>query len=363
MDSDALWSSEFVESLGRLAETIEKLQSFVVTTHVFPDGDAIGSQVALHEFLLGLGKESVMINGSSTPEKYRFLDPDGEILIMGRTASAPSARIASAMASAQAVIVVDCAFLRRTGPVFRLLEAFQGPIVSVDHHEIRAFEPRVNIALVDHGASACGEMILELIHSMGGKPGPRGIDSLYTALLTDTARFTGPTVDARVFRMAAGLVDGGASPNYIYQQIYESYSLDHYRLFSVGFDSMRILGDRQGAVMTLTRKMFRDHGIKPFEVEFFIDLICSIKGLRLIAVAREMEKHSFAVSLRSRSDVSVGKIAEAFGGGGHRDMAGMSLSGSAEEIEEILATALCENMGIGVIKSGTQPSESGFRLQ
>lgn len=324
------------DAMERLISIIDGSDSFVITTHVFPDGDAIGSELALCRHLRAAGKNAFVVNSSPTPAKYSFLDREGIIQCL---------EAAPWEGDFDVAIVVDNSFLKRTGAAAPIVSQPGRILVTLDHHAVRDDSFAGALAVLDTSACSCGEIILRLIKAMGGTITPSIAECLYTSILTDTGRFSTIGQKPGVFGMAAELVARGADPQAIYREIYESYRIGHYRLFARALEGIRIASEGQAAILPVSEEFFKEYDVPHWDIEFFIDLVCTISGFRLIAVAKEVTKGNFSISLRSRCDVSVGKIAERFGGGGHMDMAGMIMRGELSGIVEQLSKTFEEALG------------------
>jgi len=308
-----------------LAE-IRARKRWLLTSHARPDGDAIGSVLGLAAVLRQLEKECDIVLHDRVPHIYRCLPGAQQI----RTAQ----RIESAHYDGAIILECDC-----TGCTE--LEGFDGLfLISLDHHNtVREF---ADVNWVVPHAAAVAELVFELAQRAGAEVTREIATCLYTAVMTDTGMFCFVGTDGRTFRLAEQLVQAGADPATISQNTY----------FSQSFPKMRLLGtalrnlERDGPLtwMHITRDDLHAAGAIDADSEGLVNYAISIEGVEVSAFFREMPNGSFRVSLRSKGHVDVSKIAENFGGGGHRSASGHSVEGPLEHAEKLVLSALRNQM-------------------
>ncbi len=311
-----------------LLRRIRQGNRFLLTSHVIPDGDAIGSELGLARLLRGLGKGAVVWNRDPTPAVYRPL-PGSERIHAGEE---PPAGFPDMFDS---IIVLECPSPDRTGIEKHLAER---PVINIDHHLGNQCYGAVN--WVDSAAPAVGEMVFRLAQGLKVSLEPEVAACLYLTLVTDTGGFRFSNATPAAFEAAASLVREGAHPEQVSQWLYESQPLGVVRLLGEMLQSLEIHEEGRVATGRLTRAMFDKVGASPGDSEGLIDSIRSIAGVDAVALIREREDGAHKISLRSRGEVDVEKIARHHGGGGHRNAAGFTLEGDGEEIRRQVAAEL-----------------------
>ncbi len=311
-----------------LLRRIRQGNRFLLTSHVNPDGDAIGSELGLARILRGLGKGAVVWNHDSTPTIYKPL-PGSERIHVGEE---PPAGFPDMF---DAIIVLECPSPDRTGLEKHLSER---PVINIDHHLGNQCYGAVN--WVDSAAPAVGEMVFRLAQGLKVSLEPEVAACLYLTLVTDTGGFRFSNATPAAFEAAAALVREGAHPEQVSQWLYESQPLGVVRLLGEMLQSLQLHEEGRVATGRLTRAMFEKAGANPGDSEGLIDSIRSIAGVDAVALIREREDGSHKISLRSRGEVDVEKIARHHGGGGHRNAAGFTLEGDGEEIRRQVAAEL-----------------------
>ena len=317
-----------------LLRRIRQGNRFLLTSHVNPDGDAIGSELGLARILRLLGKGAVVWNHDATPTLYRPL-PGSDRIHAGEE---PPAGFPERF---DAVIVLECPSLDRTG-LEEHLGATDLPLLNIDHHLGNQHYGAVN--WVDSAAPAVGEMVYRLAQALKVSLEPEVASALYLTLVTDTGGFRYSNATPAAFEAAAALVRDGAHPEQVSQWLYESQPLAAVRLQCQMLQTLMLHHDGRIATARLTPEMFAAVGASAGDSEGLIDVLRSIAGVDAVAMIRQREDGSHKVSLRSRGEVDVEKIARHHGGGGHRNAAGFALEGDGEEVRgqvvEELAAAL-----------------------
>jgi phosphoesterase RecJ-like protein len=325
-------ATELVASdLDVVAAEIRAGDRFLLTTHENPDGDALGSLLAMHRILEALGKDSVMFLAAKEfplPVEYRFL-PLEEVF------HEPPADIADRVA-----IFLDCGNIDRIPVDF--LRSGENKVINIDHHHDNTRFGTVN--LVDVDASCTAEIVYDLAALLGVELTPEIANALYVALVTDTGKFMYENTDARSHRMAAGLIEAGVEVNDVYRRLYEHAPIEKLRLLALALEKIQLREDGRLAVTYISAEDYASTGASEALTEGIIDHLRTIDGAVVAAVVRDLgESGRFArkVSMRSTDGrVDVSAIARVTGGGGHRRAAGFSTDLSYDEVVAFLAAEI-----------------------
>jgi bifunctional oligoribonuclease and PAP phosphatase NrnA len=316
-----------------MAAVVELLGSgdrFLVTSHENPDGDALGSLLAMHLALRQLGKDSVMVlaGESPLPGEYAFLDLDGHGLL----------RALPEDAAARTLVAVDCAQETRLTDD-RLLAA---PVIAnVDHHHDNTRFGTAN--LVVGAASSTAEVLADVFEALGVVLDATIAEALYAGLVTDTGRFQYANTTPKALRLAADLLEAGADTQRIFQRVFESMQFAKVKLLARALDRARLYEEGRVVVSYLVRSDFAEVGAPGPYSEGIIDVLRAVEGAELAALIREPpvgEESVRKISLRSSNDrVDVSAIARQSNGGGHRQAAGFSSELSIEEITDFIVAS------------------------
>ena len=314
-----------------VAAALRDHERFVVTSHDNPDGDAIGSLLALHLALASLGKDTKMVLGgvAPLPEEYEFLDLERN----GLRTEAPDD------VGDRVLVAVDCAQESRI--VERTLVERARLTINIDHHHDNSRFGDINLVVAD--ASSTGEVLADVFREAGVVLTAEIALALYTALVTDTGRFQYSNTTPKAFRLAADLLEAGADGSKVFVEVYESTPFPKLKLLARALERATPLVDGRVVVSELVRLDFEESGAEEPYSEGVIDHLRSVEGAELVALIRELPNGASATrkgSLRSRPDgVDVSEIARAFGGGGHRRAAGFSTDLSMDEITRKIVDA------------------------
>lgn len=316
------------ETPDSLLQAIRDGNRFLLTSHMNPDGDAIGSEIGLVRVLRAMGKGSVIWNRDECPTVYRPL-PGTEAIHHGTEPPA------SFPESFDAAIVLECPSLDRTG----LEEALgQLEILNIDHHLGNEHYGSQN--WVDTAAPALGAMIFRLAQGLKVPVDERTATAVYLALASDTGTFRFANTTAEAFDAAAEMVRAGAQPHRVSQWLHESRPEGAVRLLGEMLQSLEVHAGGKVATALLTREMFERAGAQPADSESLIDHPRSIAGVQAAALLRQIGDGEYKVSMRSSGGVDVQRVALESGGGGHRNAAGFKASGPVDEIRESLVATL-----------------------
>lgn len=307
---------------------IRKRRSFIVTSHVNLEGDALGSQLALGHLIEKLGKKKVWyLDETPVPQTYRFL-PGQEKVTTDLTIPV----------EAEVLITVDCPTQERIGSVARYMtdKTF---VITIDHHVSNQKFGHLN--WVDPKAAATGEMIYQLYKTAGVSIDRPAAVNLYTAIATDTGQFSYSNTTQKTHRAVAELIQCGVSPYDISEKIYESNSLGSRRLLARVLGTLEVFHEGKTGAVFVTQEMLRRTGCTADETDGFCNYARSIKGVEVGLLFRETEENEkIKISLRSKGLVNVNEIAGEFSGGGHRAASGCVVEGTLEEVQKKVLAAV-----------------------
>lgn len=302
-----------------LSELITDHQRFVLTSHVRPDADAIGSEMGMQGLLESLGKTVTIVNPSATPNHLQFLDPQSVIQKIGADISPKQVR------DTDVHLILDTSAWQQLADVRGVLEKTTAHKVVIDHHvsadDLGACEFK------DQEASATGVLITELAQFMDLTPTSSVAEALFCAIATDTGWFRFSNTDSRTLQASAWLIDRGARPDVLFQQLYERSSLARLKLHGRVLDRVAVECDGRLAHTYVLRDDFKETGAHPSDTEDLVNECLTIDGTQCAIILVEQQSKQAKVSFRSRTDLDVAAIAEQFGGGGHKKASGAMLPG------------------------------------
>jgi bifunctional oligoribonuclease and PAP phosphatase NrnA len=322
------------------SEVLDELQGaekLIVVTHENPDGDALGSLIAMQGILTALGKECVMFMDAGEfplPHEYRFFPLDGLV-------SAPPEDI-----DERTIVFLDCGSLDRNPA-----EAFQRPgahILNIDHHHDNTRFGTVNLVVPE--ASCTAEIVWDLMHSLEVTPSLTTAEALYVGLITDTGRFMYENTGVRAHLMAAELIEAGVDVHGIYRCVYEDVPYGKLALLARGLANIHRFDDGLLTVTALSMEDFTESGAEESYSEGVIDYLRSVQGTAVAALVRDRMGdidggRPRKVSLRASDErVDVSRIAREQGGGGHRQAAGFSTAMTWDELVAFLREEVAEQL-------------------
>ncbi|PYL18125.1 MAG: hypothetical protein DMF41_12905 [Verrucomicrobia bacterium] len=305
-----------------IGQVLRGNQCFAILSHVRPDGDALGSQLALALSLQQLGKDVRIWNEDGMLEKYSFL-PRAELLT-----KPPSTAV-----DVDVAVALDTAIQNRLGTTLAAVGSAK-IWINIDHH--RSNPGYGDLVIIDSSAPATGEIIFRLIKSQDLPFNHDIAENLFAAISTDTGSFQYPKTSARTFEIAAELVRvGGLDVGQISQQLYENYPRRRLELLRDLLRTMRFGEDGRVASFSLSLKTAADLAVLPEDNEGLIDHLRAIRGVIVAVFFEELADGKVRVSMRSKDEaVDVCAICQKFGGGGHTLAAGARIRGSLAEVEE-----------------------------
>jgi phosphoesterase RecJ-like protein len=320
-------------------EFVERHRRILLTTHINPDGDGLGSEVAMALWLARRGHELRVLNDSVVPTAFLFLArhhaPEGFEPELAE----------QRFTEADALVVLDTSNRQRIGRLSPLLDRHILPVAVVDHHvtHARGFG-QVNV--VEPEASSTGEIVYDLIREAGDEITPEIAEALYVALMTDTGSFRYSNTDSHAHRMAADLLTRGIDPQRIHSQVHSHASAGRLRFFGEVLAGLEMREEGRLVVLDAAPEQFQRHGLTGSDTEGLVDMPRTIAGVDVVALFSEVEPGKVKISLRSTGRVAIDRVCSNLGGGGHIHAAGVLLKGTREaararilpELARLLAT-------------------------
>ena len=312
--------------IEQILQLIDGSQTIFVAAHENPDGDAVGSTLALTNALREMGKDVVAYNRDQAPLEYAFLP--GYDTIINELDEAQSF---------DAGFVLDAGGLSRAGVSIR--ERCRS-LVNIDHHPYS--EDFGDIYYVDTEACATGVLIYRLLQAAGHQISSDVATCIYTAILSDTGSFRYSNANPEAFQVAGEMVGIGVDPWSIASGLYESQEESRLRLLSLALPSLRVSACGLYASIAVTLDMYGTVGAIENHTDRFINYPRSIRGVEVAIFFRQLTKDSFKVGFRSKGNVDVGALARAMNGGGHHNAAGATVSGTLESVQEWVYARVAE---------------------
>ena len=305
------------KTLRRIAEEVRAGQTFLLSTHENPEGDAIGSVLALGWALKGLGKRIQILVQDPVPEVLAFLPGAREIIHQ-----------APAEVFFDVALAVDCGDRPRLGEEFGKLKAL-GKIINIDHHVSNSHYGDINF--VDPAASSAAEIVFDLLRLIPVPLNREIAENLYTGLLTDTGSFHYSNTTPKTFAAARACLQAGVDPWRVAEQVFENQPLARLRLLPRVLQSLEVSEGGKVSHVVVTQEMLGEAKASPALTEDFINYPRSIQGVEVAILFREVSAEKTRVSFRSRGGVDVARIAEGFQGGGHRSASGCTIEAGLAE--------------------------------
>ncbi len=315
-----------------LIAIVHEAQRFVITSHVRPDADAIGSEMGLAGVLRSLGKEVRVVNPSATPGHLLFLDPQQTVFKLGEGITVEEAL------KADVHIIVDTSSWQQIDSVRKVIEQTTARKVVIDHHI--SSDNLGAIEFKDTTAAAAGVLVLEFIEALGVVPGIEQAMQIFTAIATDTGWFRFPSVDERTMDCVRRLVRLGVQPSVVYRELYERSSLSRLKLHGRVLSRVAVECDGRLAHTFVLQKDFDELNAHPSDTEDLVNDCLTINGALCAVILVEQKSGQVKCSFRSRTGLDVARIAETFGGGGHRQASGAMLPGPFATAQSRVLTTL-----------------------
>jgi phosphoesterase RecJ-like protein len=309
--------------VAEICDAILQRQRFVITSHARPDGDAIGSQLAMALALRQLGKDVQLVDKDPTPPQFQWLPGVRDIQV------SPDVH-----GQFDAAIVMECGDLSRTG-----VDGFDKYfVINIDHHPGNRNYGALN--WFDERAAACGEMVFALIEALGVTLTPEIATHIYVTILTDTGGFHFSNITPRTFEICRLCTEAGAQPEPIARAIYDSSTMGRLRLMGEVLHNLEFEGNGRAVTAALTLDLLQRTGATHEDSDGLINLPLTVKEIQAVAFFKEIAPETFRVSMRSKGNVDVNRVANQFGGGGHKNAAGCSLNGPYAEVRRKLVDEL-----------------------
>lgn len=309
-------------SVEAIAAKLNEAERFVISCHTQPDGDGMGSTLAVAQFLLTKGKTvtATIPDVSAFPGQYAFL-PGRELL---RPYKGEEFDV---------FVALDCATIDRLGALTET--AKQAPfLINIDHHQGNPEFGHLN--LVDQNACATVLLAYNVLRAVGGDLTTPVAECLYVGLVTDTGRFQYSNTNASAFALAAELIKHGARPNTIFGELYEQTPLAALRLLGIGLRKMVVVPELELAYAVLEQGDFQEAGAVGPDADMIVDQMRSLRGVNIVALVKETKDGRAKVSMRSKGDHNVAAIAGHFGGGGHVNAAGFVVETGCANVADSL---------------------------
>jgi phosphoesterase RecJ-like protein len=302
-------------------DLVRRHQRFLLTTHVRPDADGLGSMLALADALRQLGKQVQMLIASNWPPRYDFLDPQRCV----QRFTPPG----DAWRDAEAVVVLDTGTWNQLGDFGPFLRTLAVPRAVIDHHLSQ--DDLGAVTFVDTAAEATARLVFDAIEALGAPLTAAAANHLFAGLAMDTGWFRHPNTSAATFTLAERLVRAGADPTTLYEYLFEQNTLARLRLTGLVLERLQVSGNGLVAHTEIRRDDYQATGALPQDTEDLVNFTRSIAGVEVGLFFMEQPRGGVKVSFRSRSKVDVARLAEQFGGGGHRLASGAVLDTSLPE--------------------------------
>ncbi len=326
------------DEVGAKLDSVGRRTGIVLSTHVDADGDGLGSQIGLYHFLKARGHTVSIINNDPVPQRYRFLEGSGEVLVY------EAGRSGGLIRSAGLFFVLDNSSPKRIGRLLPDLERSRAFKICIDHHVTA--DPFWDLNCVDESAAASGQLVYQAIKALGGEITPAIARALYVAFVTDTGHFRFPKTTPEVLRINAELMQQGSiNPHEIYRALFEGVSRGLTRMIShVLADAQYDFGGRL-AWARLTKRQLEECKGQGEDTGNLINMLLAVEGVEASVLFKELPGGETKVSLRSRGSVDVNRVAAGLGGGGHKNASGVLLVGSLDESVRKVIEGMKEVLG------------------
>jgi len=303
---------------AQVADAIRQRQRFVVTSHARPDGDAVGSSLAMAYALRQLGKDVRVVSRDAPPPPLLVFPGVPEIEIVNEIGDA-----------ADAVIVMECGDVKRPG-----IEGVEsGYVINIDHHPGNLLYGALN--WMDLSAAACGEMVFDLVSELGVPLTYEIALHVYIAILTDTGSFHYSNITPRTFDICRLCMEAGVSPPAVARSIFDANNLGRLKLFGAVLNRMHLDPTGRIATLSVDKQLTNDCGGTYEDTEGLINLPLTVKEILAVVFFKEIGPGDWRVSMRSKGNIDINAIAKEFGGGGHKNASGCSANGDLETLQTI----------------------------
>jgi bifunctional oligoribonuclease and PAP phosphatase NrnA len=310
----------------KLKTYLSAAKNILLTSHIRPDCDALGSELGMAGVLEALGKQVRIVNGHPTPPSLAFIDPENRIGVINETVTLES------LADIDLLIVLDTSAWQQLGAMGDVLKALPCKKIIIDHHvgeDDLGAEPIKNTS-----AEATGRLVVEIAEQFGVKLTPAMADPLFAAIATDTGWFRFGSASSYTYQIAAKLIEAGASPAKMYAALYERETLGRVRLRGQILSRVETELNGRLAHTYVLKEDFERLGALPSDTEDVINQALGIAGTEFAVIMVEQLTGGFKLSFRSRSQVDCNALARTMGGGGHKAAAGGFMAGEFAEVQK-----------------------------
>ncbi|MDD2497081.1 MAG: bifunctional oligoribonuclease/PAP phosphatase NrnA [Desulfitobacteriaceae bacterium] len=319
-------------SLKEIADRIKKSDSILLTAHILPDGDSIGSVLGLGLALKSLSKKVLMVMEDPVPHLYHFLAGSSKIILPDSIKEIP-----------ELVIFLDCTDYSRAGSKWYDNFITDNVVINIDHHISNQHFASLNY--VDDSAAATAQIICRLLKEMNAPCSQEIATALYTGIVMDTGSFKYQNTTPDTLREAAWLLEQGIDLSFIREKLYENKSLESLRVLALALSNLQVSSDKKIAWTSLSKQALEELQVKPEHCDGVVNYPISIMGVEVGLLFREMDNGAVKVGLRCRTGRDVNKIAGFFGGGGHKLAAGCQLDGPLEKVINQVLEATRQTLG------------------
>lgn len=324
------------ELVGIFKQVVGANNKFVLTTHVNPDADGLGSELAMNRFLNKIGKQSVILNHSETPSNHTFLDYHNELVKF-----VPE-RDGKLLLDADVLFALDMNNPGRLRSMEKYFVESKATKIIIDHH--LGVQDFVDYKLIDTDSPATAEIVYKYLTAYDPNIIDKEIaEGLYAGIMTDTGSFRFPRTDGEVHRITAHLLDLGVDPFYIYHNLYEENSLGRTRLLGEMLSGVELAYDGRVSYVGITLEQLRRNNVIPDDIDNFVNQAGAIAGVIVTLFFLELED-GVKISFRSKGDVPVNELAKKYGGGGHKNASGATIAGV--KLDGIMRKVLADTAGI-----------------
>ena len=315
-------------AVPKIVEAIRSRQRFVISSHAKPDGDSIGSQLAMAFALRALGKDVHIVNKDPAPEPMMAFPGVPDIVIAERVEG-----------DFDAAIIMECGDLARTG-VTGLDRCF---VINIDHHPGNTRFGHIN--WFDAGAAACAEMVYDLVLAIGAPMTHEIAIHIYLAVLTDTGSFHYSSISPRTFDICREVLVAGVDPVTVARQLFDSNSVGRLRLFGAVLSAMQLDATGQIAVLYLDEAIAQAAGATYDDTDGLINFPLTAKEILAVVFFKHGEGDEYRVSMRSKTAVDVRAVASEFAGGGHTNAAGCTVNGAIDAVRKTCVEKITRAIG------------------
>ncbi len=305
-------------TIREIAGAIAARQRFIISSHSRPDGDSIGSQLAMAFALRSLGKQVRVVNADAASGPLMAFTGVSDIEIAQQVDGA-----------FDAAIIMECGDLARTG-VAGLERSF---VINIDHHPGNTGYGQIN--WFDPTAAACAEMVYELVKALGVPVSLEIATHIYLGILTDTGSFHYSAISTRTFDICRDMLVAGVDPVLVARNVYDSNNMGRLKLFGAVLNAMQLDPTGRIAIVYVDHEMARAAGGTYEDTEGLVNLPLTVKEIQAVLFFKQVEGDDYRVSLRSKGDVDIGAVAAEFGGGGHKNAAGCTVSGGVDSLQKL----------------------------